>query len=107
MAVIHTQLELYKDMLAGTSDATQFVIPAVGPFKILAIEGQAAFDMNSAVKVAFGGVVVWFTKGSFLVSRHREFIGDGIKKVELILDATDVSSGSVWLGGFVSIEQVV
>ena len=107
MAVIFTELEIYKDMAAGTSDATQFVIPAVGPFIITSIEGQAAFDMNSAVKVLFGGEVIWFTKGSSEMKRHKELIGDGAKKIELVLDALDLVSGSVYLGGYLKMEQVV
>ena len=106
MALILTELELFKDVTSGTTDATQFVIPASGIFKILCIEGEAAFDMNSAVEVWFDGALVWFTKGSSSMERPKEFTGDGVKKVELKLDATDLVSGSVYLGGYVKIEQV-
>jgi len=106
MAVIFTELELYKDITAGTTDSSQFVVPAAGVFNILCIEGQAAFDMNSAVEVWFGGALVWFTKGSSSMERPKEFVGDGVKKVELRLDAADLVSGSVYLGGYVKIEQV-
>ena len=107
MALILTELELFKDVTYGTTDATQFVIPASGIFKILCIEGEAAFDINCAVEVKFDGNLIWMTKGSSRMDRPKEFTGDGVKKVELVLDATDLPSGSAYLGGYVKIEQVV
>ena len=107
MALILTELELFKDTAAGTTDATQFVIPASGVFKILCIEGEAAFNVNCAVEVKFDGNIIWMTKGSSRMDRPKEFTGDGVKKVELVLDATDLITGSVYLGGYVKIEQVV
>ena len=106
-ALKRTELELFKDVAAATSDATQFYVPPVGEFKIECIEAEAAFDMNCAVEVKFDGVIVWMTKGSSRMDRHKSFVGDGVKKVELVLDAVDLPSGSIYLGGFVLITEEV
>lgn len=105
MALVKTKLEIYKDITYGNTDATQNFTPATGVFSIMCIEGEAAFDLNCAVIVKFGGDLVWSTKGSSRMDRPKELTGDGVKKVELILDASDLTSGSVLLGGFVLIHQ--
>jgi hypothetical protein len=105
MGITRTTLELYKDVTAGTDDKTQFHVPATGEFSIVCIEGEAAFDINCAVAVMFDGAIVWVTKGSSTMDRPKRFTGDGVKKVELVLDANDLPSGSVFLGGYVLIEQ--
>jgi len=105
MPITRTELELYKDITSGTADATQNFVLAVGEFSIVSIQGEAAFDLNCAITVKYDGALLWSTKGS---SGHKDPIvltGDGVKKVELILDATDLPSGSVLLGGHVRIEQ--
>jgi len=107
MALVKTELELFKDVTYGTTDVTQYHVPATGDFQIVCIEGEAAFDLNCAVTVKFNGVLVWTTKGSSRMDRPKTFTGDGVKKVELILDATDLTSGSVLLGGYVLIHQEV
>jgi len=106
MAIIKTTLEIYKDVTAGTTDATQNVVPAAGLFRITVMEGEAACDINCAVIVKFDGAPIWLTKGSSKRTEPLELTGDGVKKVELILDATDLPSGSVFLGGLVKVEQV-
>ena len=106
MSLVATELELFADIDAGDVDATQTHTPATGIFTIRCMEGEAAFDMNCAVQVKWDGTVIWMTKGSSKNNRHYEFTGDGTKKVELILNATDLGSGSVYLGGYVMIEQV-
>ena len=105
MGITRTELELYKDITNGTTDATQFFVPAVGEFTITLIEAEAAFDINCKVEVKFDGALVWMTKGSSRMDRAKRFTGDAVKKVELILDAVDLPSGTVTLGGFVLIEQ--
>ncbi len=107
MALVLTELELYKDVTAGTEDKTQFHVPVSGDFLITKIESQGAFDINCAVEVLFDGQLVWFSKGVSTLDRTKEFVGDGVKKVELVLNALDLPSGSVFLGGYVMIEQVV
>lgn len=101
-----TELELYKDVMAGTEDATQEYAPA-GEFSIEHIDGEAAFDINCAVSVWFDGAVVWLTKGSSEMNRQKMFTGDGVKKVILKLDANDLPSGSVYLGGYVRIQEII
>jgi len=105
MAKTRIKLELYKDITNGTSDATQNYTPPVGTFFITLIEGEAAFDINCAVEVLFDGSPVWLTKGSSKRTEPIELTGDNSKKVELVLDATDLTSGSVLLGGLVKIEH--
>lgn len=105
MGLVRTTLELYKDITSGTSDSTKFHVPAVGDFTIVSVTGEAAFDLNCAVRVTFGGDTVWFTKGSSKHNDSIELVGDNVKKVELILDAVDLPSGSVFLGGHIKIEQ--
>jgi len=107
MATNRAILELFKDVTAGTSDSTQNYVPASGAFLIEYIEGEGAFDMNSAVVVKFDSTIVWMTKGSSKRTEPIELTGDGVKKVELVLDATDLPVGSVLLGGLVKIKQVV
>lgn len=99
-------LELYKDVTAGTQDATENWTPASGTFTIKNAQGEGAFDINCAIEVLFGGELVWITKGSSNMSAAKEFTGDGVKQVELVLNATDLPTGSVFLGGRVEIEQV-
>ena len=106
MGWVKTELELYKDIDAGTSDVTQSYVPKSGEFFIECIEGEAAFDINCAVEVLFDGALVWLTKGSSRMDRSLSFTGDATKKVELKLDAIDLASGSVFLGGYVLIRQV-
>jgi len=105
MGLVRTTLELYKDVTAGTDDKTKSHVPVTGDFSIVSVTGEAAFDINVAVRVDFDGSPVWVTKGS---SKHADVIalvGDGVKKVELVLDANDLPSGSVFIGGHVKIEQ--
>lgn len=102
-----TKLELFKDVSSGTEDKTQSHTPATGPFHITLMEGEAAFDMNVAVIIKFDGDPVWLTKGSSRRIEHVELIGDNSKKVELVLDANDLGSGSVYIGGMVVIEQEI
>lgn len=105
MSIARTKLELYKDVSAGTEDKTQSHTPSTGPFRIVEIYGEGAFDMNVSVIVMFDGSAVWLTKGSSSRLEPIDLVGDGVKKVELVLDATDLSSGSVYIGGLVKIEQ--
>ena len=107
MGLVRTTLELYKDITSGTSDSSQFHVPVVGNFSIVSVEGEAAFDLNCAVRVVFDGTTVWFTKGSSKHNEPIELVGDNVKKVELILDAVDLPSGSVFLGGHIKIEQEI
>ena len=105
MALVKTELEIYKDITAGTEDKTESFTPATGDFTIMCIEAQAAFDINCAVEIKFDGVIVWMTKGTSRMERPKTFTGDGVKKVEIVLDALDLPSGSVYLGGYVLIHQ--
>lgn len=105
MGLVRTTLQLYKDVEFNTEDKTQSHTPATGPFEIVLCEGEAAFDVNVAVLVKFGGSPVWLTKGSSRRTEHIELIGDNSKKVELVLDANDLPSGSVFIGGLVKIKQ--
>lgn len=105
MAVNRPVLELYKEITAGNTDATQTFTPAAKEFKITHIEGQAAFDLNCVVKLEFDGVLVWHTKGASTRTKPIELTGDGVKILKLVLDATDLGSGTVLLGGRVEIEQ--
>lgn len=107
MAVTKTTLELYKNITAGSDDKTQSFTPSIGYFYIVLINAEAAFDMNVAVRVDFNGSPVWLTKGSSQYLEHIKLLGDGIKKIELVLDANDLPNGSVFIGGIVKIEQVV
>ena len=105
MPITRTILELFKDVTAGTEDKTQSHTPAIGPFAITLMVGEAAFDTNVAVLVKFDGNPVWITKGSSRREEPIELVGDNVKKVELVLDANDLPSGSVYIGGMVKIEQ--
>ena len=105
MSKIRTNLELYKDITSGTEDKSQSHVPDTGAFAITMICGEAAYDTNCAVVVKFDGNPVWLTKGSSKRDEPIELVGDGVKKVELVLDAVDLPSGSVYLGGLVKIEQ--
>jgi len=105
MSITRTKLELYKDITAGTEDKTQSHTPASGAFRIVLCEGEAAADLNCAVIVKFDGSPVWLTKTSSSRTEPIELTGDATKKVELVLDANDLPSGSVLLGGLVKIEQ--
>lgn len=104
MAITKTELKLDKDIGWGTIDKTQSFVPAVGEFSVTA-KGRGAFDINCAVKVLFDGALIWFTKGIDKTDEPLRFTGDGVKKVELWLDANDLPSGSVLLGGTVKIQQ--
>jgi len=105
LGLVKTTLELYKDITNGNDDKTQSHTPATGKFKIVLCEGEAAFDINVAVRVDFDGSPVWLTKGSSKRTEPIELTGDNSKKVELVLDANDLPSGSVFIGGLVKIEQ--
>ena len=105
MALVRTILEIYSDVQSGTENKTQFHVPSSGLFRIMLVEGEAAFDVNVAVIIKFDGVPVWLTKGSSKRTELIELEGDGVKKLEIVLDATDLSSGSVYIGAFVKIEQ--
>jgi len=105
MGLVRTTLELYKYVTYGTEDKTQTHTPVTGPFEIVLCEGEAAFDINVSVIVKFDGDPVWVTKGSSKRTEHIELTGDGTKKVELVLDANDLASGSVYIGGLVKIKQ--
>ncbi len=107
MGLVRKTLELFKDIDSGTEDKTESHTPATGPFTITFIEAQAAFDINVAVIVKFDGTPVWLTKGSSIRTKPIELVGDNTKKVELVLDANDLPSGSVYIGGHVKIEQEV
>lgn len=105
MSITRTTLEIYKDVPGGTEDKTSSHTPETGPFRIVLACGEAAFDTNVAVIVKFDGSPVWLTKGSSFRTDPIELIGDAVKKVELVLDANDLPSGSVYIGGMVKIEQ--
>ena len=105
MPLVYTKLELYKDITFNTEDKTQSHTPATGPFSIVLCEGEAAFDPNVAVVVKFDGTPVWLTKGSSKRTEPIVLTGNAVKKVELVLDANDLPSGSVFIGGLVKIEQ--
>ena len=94
-----TTLSLHKDVTYGTEDKTAFVVPATGVFYVTDIEGEGAFDLNCYVSIAFDGVIFWHTKGSSSSKKLFSFTGDGVKKVELILSAVDLPSGSAIIGG--------
>jgi len=100
-----TELEKYVDMTFGNDDKTQSFTPPVGDFWILRIEGQAAFDANCKVKVLFDNAIIWGTNGSSEMNRAQKYTGDAVKKVELVLDATNMPSGSSLLGGYVRIRS--
>jgi hypothetical protein len=102
---VETILEIYKDVTYNTEDKTQSHTPAVGPFTITMVCGEAAFDTNVAVILKFDGDPIWITKGSSLRTEPIELVGDNTKKVELVLDANDLPSGSVYIGGMAKIVQ--
>ena len=99
-----TELELFKDVTAGQTEVTDYA-PPTGEFLIVFIEAEGAYDLNCAIEVKFDSVLVWSSKGSSKMTRAKSFTGDGVKKVELILDATDLPTGSVFLGGYIKIEE--
>lgn len=99
MALTEIELELHKDITNGTEDITQNTIPPTGEFYITDIYGEAAIDLNCYVAIKFDGVLIWHTKGSSSSDKQRKFTGDGVKKVELVLSAVDLTTGSVLLGG--------
>ena len=108
MSLKRTILELYKDVDSGADDKTQSYAPATGEFNIVIEEAEAAFDLNCAVKVMFNGTdIVYETKGSLGRNLTKTRTGDGVKKVELVLDANDLPSGSVLLGGKVVIVEEI
>lgn len=105
MPITRNVLELYKNITSGTSDATQNFVPAAGPFRIIIQEAESGFDLNVAVKIMFDGALVFETKGNLVKEIFKERVGDAVKKVELVLDATDLPAGSALLGGKLTIEQ--
>ena len=93
------ELCLHKDIAAGNEDKTKSNVPPTGEFWVTDVSGESSFDLNCYVAIAFDGVIFWHTKGSSKADNAFTFTGDGVKKVELILSAVDLPTGSAILGG--------
>jgi hypothetical protein len=99
MGIVEVELELHKDITAGNDDKTENTAPPTGEFYVTNVHGEGAFDLNCYVGFSFDGVLFWHTKGSSHTDKQYKFTGNGTKKVELILSAVDLGSGSAVLGG--------
>jgi len=104
MGVLRTKLILHKDITSGTKDETQTYTPAGGcVLKHASIAG--AYDLNCVVKIEFDGALIWSGKGGEILQSSIDIAGDGVKIVKLVLDATDLPSGSAILGGEAHFEE--
>jgi len=99
MGVTEIELEVHKDVTYDTEDKTETTTPPTGEFYIVECFGEGAFDLNCYVAIHFDGALVWHTKGSSQSNKQYKFTGDGTKKVEVVLSAKDLGSGSALLGG--------
>jgi len=106
MPILRTRLCLHKDITAGTKDETQTYTPS-GEFRLVRASINAAYDLNCVVNIDFDGEILFHGKGGETLMSPITRTGDGIKVVKLILDAADLPTGSVILGGDVHFEEEI
>jgi len=106
MPIKRTTLSLHKNIIFGNIDDTQKYVPA-GDFALTQGHSFGAYDLNCLVKITFDGEILFHGKGGETLKHVVRRTGDGVKEVKLILDAMDLPSGSVVLGGFGEIEEEI
>ena len=106
MSILRTKLMLHKNITNGTKDETQTHTPS-GEFSLVKAAAFGAYDLNCVVKVEFDGEIIFSGKGAEVLMGPLTRTGDGVKIVKLILDAVDLTSGSVVLGCEADFEEEV
>lgn len=106
MPIQRTRLNLHKEITAGQTDETQTYTPA-GPFTLSKAAINGAYDLNCVVRIEFGSEVIFHGKGAEVLLEPIDRVGDGVKIVKLILDAIDLPTGTVYLGGDAHFEEEV
>lgn len=109
MANVVTELRISEEVAAQTQECVEFVVPA-GPFTIESFVGDAAFDINCAVKLVWdfqgaGEQIIWTHKGAAgMPFVEDSLVGDGVKKVAVCLE-NSLTTGGVFMSGYAKIVQ--
>jgi len=105
MSIKRTRLNLHKDIASSDTDETQSFIPGVGEFSLVMGAIYGGYDLNCKVEVTFDGGIMFHGKGGETLLAPVTRTGDGVKVCKMILDCTDLPSGSATLGGDMHFEE--
>ena len=92
----------FKEVAASTEDDKSQVIPDGETWEIYEFEGSALFDPNCHVRLVWdygggGEELLYFTAGNIKTIINKQFTGDGVKKLSIVL--INNSGSACVLGG--------